>query len=88
MPQFPEENLLATEAEGQGYFIAAPGKTLKDGRYRVIRKLGRGTTSSIFMVEDAEASEAYVSVSIISSVFDSSISQIAMVETSSSQQRF
>ncbi|THH30814.1 hypothetical protein EUX98_g3376 [Antrodiella citrinella] len=49
-----EEDLLATAAQGDGFFITAPGAALKDGRYKVIRKLGRGRCSNTFLVEDTQ----------------------------------
>ncbi|KAI0046144.1 kinase-like protein [Auriscalpium vulgare] len=49
---FPEENLLLNVPEGHGFFLTRPGALLKDGRYKVIRKLGRGRCSSTFLVED------------------------------------
>jgi len=49
-PRFPEEDLLATAVDG--FFITSIGALLKDGRYKVIRKLGRGRCSNTFLVED------------------------------------
>jgi hypothetical protein len=50
----PEENLLSTVAQGDGFFITSPGAVLKAGRYKVIRKLGRGRFSNTFLVEDLQ----------------------------------
>ncbi|KZT07598.1 kinase-like protein [Laetiporus sulphureus 93-53] len=52
--RFPEENLLATIPEGDGFFVASPGALLKAGRYSIIRKLGRGVCSNTFLVEDLQ----------------------------------
>ena len=49
---FPEENLLSTSG---GFFITYPGAPLKDGRYKVILKLGRGRCSNTFLVEDLQS---------------------------------
>ena len=48
---FPEEDLLS---KNDGFFITYPGAILKDGRYKVIRKLGRGSRSNTFLVEDLQ----------------------------------
>jgi len=53
--RFPEENLLSTAANGDGFFITHPGAVLKAGRYKVIRKLGRGRCSNTFLVEDLQS---------------------------------
>lgn len=53
---FPEEDLLATANEGTGYFLASLDQKLKDGRYKIIRKLGKGRSSNTFLVEDVQAS--------------------------------
>ena len=53
--RFPEENLLSTaEAQADGFFITSIGALLKDGRYKVIRKLGKGRCSNAFLVEDLQ----------------------------------
>jgi serine/threonine-protein kinase SRPK3 len=52
--QFPEENLLSTVEQGGGFFITSPGAFLKAGRYKIIRKLGRGRCSNTFLVEDLQ----------------------------------
>ncbi|KAG8810799.1 hypothetical protein FRC17_002779 [Serendipita sp. 399] len=54
---FPEENLLATAEEGYGYFVTRPGFKLKGGRYTIVRKLGRGEYSSVYLVYDEEEKE-------------------------------
>lgn len=51
---FPEEDLMATAADGQGFFIARPEFGLKAGRYIIKRKLGRGLNSSTYLVFDQE----------------------------------
>ncbi|KAG8810022.1 hypothetical protein FRC17_003130 [Serendipita sp. 399] len=54
---FPEENLLATAEDGYGYFVTRPGFKLKGGRYTIVRKLGRGEFSSVYLVYDEERKE-------------------------------
>ena len=54
MSQFPEEPLSALASEGFGYFPAYPGLKLDQNRYEVIRKLGYGPRSSVWLVVDAE----------------------------------
>jgi serine/threonine-protein kinase SRPK3 len=51
---FPEEDLLATGADGQGFFITRPGFGLKAGRYTINRKIGRGSYSSTYLVFDEQ----------------------------------
>lgn len=46
--------LLLTTEQGYGHFPARPRLVLKDGRYEVVRMLGRGRTASIFLVRDLE----------------------------------
>jgi len=46
MSQFPEEPL--SEA-GFGYFPVSPSQTLKNGHYKIIRKLGWGPRSSVWL---------------------------------------
>ena len=52
MSQFPEEPLNLPTSEGFGYYPAYPSLKLKEGRYEVIRKLGYGPRSSVWLVED------------------------------------
>jgi serine/threonine-protein kinase SRPK3 len=52
--RFPEENLLFTDSQADGFFVTSVGALLKDGRYKVIRKLGRGRCSNTFLVEDLQ----------------------------------
>ncbi|KAI0056777.1 kinase-like protein [Artomyces pyxidatus] len=66
---FPEENLLATADDREGFFITALGDLLKDGRYKVLRKLGRGRCSNTFLVEDLKStspSREYLAAKILS----------------------
>jgi hypothetical protein len=44
--------LSLTADQGYGYFPASPGLVLKNGRYEVVRMLGIGQKSSVFMVHD------------------------------------
>ena len=52
MSQFPEEPLNLPASEGFGYYPAYPGLKVKDGRYEVIRKLGYGPRSSVWLALD------------------------------------
>lgn len=54
MSQFPEEPLNAPASEGFGYFPAFPGLKLDQNRYEVVRKLGFGPRSSVWLVTDTE----------------------------------
>ncbi|KAI0046147.1 hypothetical protein FA95DRAFT_1679983 [Auriscalpium vulgare] len=65
---FPEENLLLNVPQGDGYFLTRPGALLKAGRYKVIRKLGRGSSSSTFLVEDLSPKHGleYFAVKVLS----------------------
>lgn len=44
--------LTLTAAEGFGYFPAHQGQILGNGRYRILRMVGVGTSSSVFLAED------------------------------------
>ncbi|KAF9514871.1 hypothetical protein BS47DRAFT_1342650, partial [Hydnum rufescens UP504] len=48
---FPEEPLLKTLEQGAGFFPARPGLVLGDGKYRILRKLGWGEDSSMWLVD-------------------------------------
>lgn len=52
MSPFPEESLELTREQGAGYFLGRPDMLLKDGQYRIIRKLGYGRRSSVWLVVD------------------------------------
>ena len=54
MSQFPEEPLNAPAPEGFGYFPAFPGLKLDQNRYEVVRKLGFGPRSSVWLASDVE----------------------------------
>jgi hypothetical protein len=56
----PNPDLSRTARDGYGYFPASPGLTLKDGRYEVLRMLGSGQTSSVFLVRDLGAATGYM----------------------------
>ena len=49
MSQFPEEPLSSSAKAGLGYFPVSPSQTLKNGRYTIIRKLGWGPRSSVWL---------------------------------------
>ncbi|KAF8056921.1 kinase-like domain-containing protein [Lyophyllum atratum] len=52
MSQFPEEPLDLSTEQGFGYFAGHPGLLLKEGRYKIIRKLGFGPRSSVWLASD------------------------------------
>jgi hypothetical protein len=49
---FSEEPLFLSGGQGFGFFPARPGLLLNDGRYEVLRKLGRGQFSSTWLASD------------------------------------
>jgi hypothetical protein len=51
---FPEEHLSLSGKEGAGFFPATPGLPLNDGRYKIVRKLGRGQFSSTWLASDSQ----------------------------------
>ncbi|KAF8062421.1 kinase-like domain-containing protein [Lyophyllum atratum] len=55
MSQFPEEPLDLSTEQGFGYFAAYPGLLLKEGRYEIIRKLGFGPRSSVWLASDLQS---------------------------------
>ncbi|KDR77473.1 hypothetical protein GALMADRAFT_65701 [Galerina marginata CBS 339.88] len=57
MSQFPEEPLDRPSEQGCGFFPARHGLLLNDGRYKIMRKLGRGQYSSTWLVSDSQATE-------------------------------
>ncbi len=50
---FPEEPLSLSGDQGFGYFPARAGLLLNDGQYEILRKLGHGQFSSIWLVSDS-----------------------------------
>ena len=50
---FPEEPLNLSEGDGFGFFPACIWMLLSDSRYRILRKLGRGRNSTIWLVSDS-----------------------------------
>lgn len=50
MSRFPEEPLDLPEFEGGGYLPIEIGQMLNGGRYEVVRKLGYGRRSSVWLV--------------------------------------
>ncbi|PPQ79030.1 hypothetical protein CVT25_002339 [Psilocybe cyanescens] len=64
MSQFPEEPLSTPASEGSGYFPAFPGLKLDKNRYEVVRKLGYGPRSSVWLVIDAE-NDRYIALKIL-----------------------
>ncbi|KAF8056924.1 kinase-like domain-containing protein [Lyophyllum atratum] len=55
MAQFPEEPLDLSMEQGFGYFAGYPGLLLKEGRYKIIRKLGFGPRSSVWLASDLQS---------------------------------
>jgi serine/threonine-protein kinase SRPK3 len=51
---FPEEQLSLSGEQRCGFFPARLGLLLKDGRYELLRKLGRGRYSSTWLVLDSQ----------------------------------
>ena len=51
---FPEEPLDLPPSEGGGYYPATIHQKLNDGRFEVVRKLGYGPRSSVWLVWDGE----------------------------------
>ncbi|KAG5640984.1 hypothetical protein DXG03_006458 [Asterophora parasitica] len=62
---FPEEPLDLTSQEGFGYYSGRPGQVLNGGQYQIVRKLGFGGRSSVWLALDLHATEKeYVAVKI------------------------
>jgi len=51
---FPEEPLSHSGDQGCGFFLARAGLLLHDGRYKILRKLGRGQYSTTWLVSDSQ----------------------------------
>ncbi|GJJ15067.1 hypothetical protein Clacol_009342 [Clathrus columnatus] len=54
-----KEKPLATPAQHDGFFIAKRGTPLKEGRYKIIRKLSQDHRSNTFLVEDLQSTEPH-----------------------------
>ena len=54
MSVFPEEPLDLSAQQGCGFFPARIGLLLNNGRYKILRKLGRGQYSSTWLVSDSQ----------------------------------
>ncbi|KIM48527.1 hypothetical protein M413DRAFT_20908 [Hebeloma cylindrosporum] len=65
MAQFPEEPLHLTSSEGFGYFPGYPGQKLKQGQYEVIRKVGYGPRSSLWLALNSSNEELYCILKIL-----------------------
>lgn len=48
----PRHPLTLTAEEGFGFFPAHRGQLLADGRYKILRLLGAGSVSSVFLAQD------------------------------------
>ncbi|KAF8062442.1 kinase-like domain-containing protein [Lyophyllum atratum] len=76
MSQFPEEPLDLSTEQGFGYFAGYPGLLLKQGRYKIVRKLGFGPRSSVWLVSDLQDEEGdYVALKILTTHATSKESQ-------------
>ncbi|KAF8056922.1 kinase-like domain-containing protein [Lyophyllum atratum] len=60
MSPFPEEPLDLSTQQGFGYFAGYPGLLLKQGRYKLIRKLGFGPRSSVWLASDLQDEKGHV----------------------------
>lgn len=49
---FDEEPLVLPKTDGYGYFPISIGQTLLDGRYNILRKLGWGMGSTVWLSRD------------------------------------
>lgn len=65
---FSEEPLFLSGEQGFGFFPARPGLLLNDGRYEVLRKLGRGQLSSTWLASDFRYVHPFVDTYIITLV--------------------
>lgn len=66
MSEFPEERLDLSTEQGFGYFAGYPAALLKQGRYRIIRKLGFGPRSSAWLASDLQSEgESFVALKIL-----------------------
>ncbi|KAF8894236.1 hypothetical protein CPB84DRAFT_1783045, partial [Gymnopilus junonius] len=54
MAQFPEEHLDLSSSEGFEYFPAYPGHKVYQSCYELIRKLGYGPRSSVWLILDPQ----------------------------------
>ncbi|KAL5632316.1 hypothetical protein ACGC1H_000351 [Rhizoctonia solani] len=61
---FPEEDLSDGGDAAQGFFRAWLGMQLQDGRYCIVRKLGWGAFSTVWLVRDFKA-ERYAALKIM-----------------------
>lgn len=50
---FPEEPLSLSGDQGCGFFLGRIGLLLNNGRYEILRKLGRGRYSNTWLVSDS-----------------------------------
>jgi hypothetical protein len=51
--RFPEEPLSLSAEQGFGFFPARAGLLLNNGRYKILRKLGRGQSSTCWLASDS-----------------------------------
>jgi len=60
MTVFPEEHLDSPA----GYFLGYPGLTLKSGEWIIVRKLGWGKRSSVWLVQNTSNAEEFRAIKI------------------------
>jgi len=56
---FPEEPLSQSGDQGFGFYPARAGVLLNNGRYKILRKLGRGQYSTTWLVSDSQCVYVY-----------------------------
>ncbi|OCH96308.1 kinase-like protein [Obba rivulosa] len=61
---FPEEDLRSGGRHNPGYFPARLGQTLQEGRYCIVRKLGWGQYSNVWLARD-RGEESFVALKIL-----------------------
>ncbi|KAI0707314.1 kinase-like domain-containing protein [Earliella scabrosa] len=61
---FPEEDLRSGGRDNPGYFPARLGQRLQQGRYCIVRKLGWGQYSSVWLAKDYQE-ECFVALKIL-----------------------
>ncbi|KAI0651498.1 kinase-like domain-containing protein [Trametes meyenii] len=62
---YPEEDLRTDGPDNPGYFPARLGQTLERGRYCIVRKLGWGQYSSVWLAKDRSGDGSFVALKIL-----------------------
>ncbi|TFY50406.1 hypothetical protein EVJ58_g11061 [Rhodofomes roseus] len=73
---FPEEDLREAGRNNSGYFAARLGQTLERGRYCIMRKLGWGQYSSVWLARDFTETR-FVALKILTSKATEALSESA-----------